>query len=95
MEQKIGKGKEVSEGSFVTAICRLSENLAATGYSHKVSADYIRVVKHFWYWHVRHAAAREVDESRIEEFYEHLVSCTCSVPGKGSYRLCHAALSHF
>ena len=95
MEQKIGKDREVLEGSFTTAISRLSENLSATGYAQRVSGDYIRVVKHFCYWHTHDAASREVDESRIEEFFEHLASCTCPVPGRGSYRLCHAAVSHF
>jgi site-specific recombinase XerD len=94
MEEKIGKEREVSEGSFTEALRRLGENLSATGYARVVSADYIRVVKHFCYWHAQHAPQREVDESRIEEFLEHLASCTCPVSGRGGYRLCHAALGH-
>ncbi|MFH1124411.1 MAG: tyrosine-type recombinase/integrase [Pseudomonadota bacterium] len=95
MEQKISKNQEVWEGSFTTALRRLDENLSATGYAQRVSEDYIRVVKHFCYWHAQHAAARVVDETRIKEFLDHLESCTCPVSGRGSYRLCHAAVSHF
>lgn len=95
MEQKIGKERDVSGGSFTEALGRLSENLRATGYAPVVCADYIRVVKHFCYWHAQHAPQREVDESRIEEFIEHLASCTCPVSGRGGYRLCHAAVGHF
>jgi site-specific recombinase XerD len=95
MEEKIGKERDVTEGSFTEALHRLSENLSATGYAPVVSADYIRVVKHFCYWHARHAPQRKVDESRINEFFEHLPSCTCPVSGRGGYRLCYAALGHF
>ena len=95
MEEKISNNKEVWEGLFATAIKRLDEKLSATGYSQRVSEDYIRVVKHFCYWHGQDATARVVDESRIKEFLEHLTSCICPVPGRGSYRLCHAAVSHF
>jgi site-specific recombinase XerD len=95
MEQKIVKDTEVLEGSFTAALSRLVENLSATGYTQRVSEDYIRVVKHFCYWHIRHAAAKVMDESRIKEFLEHLASCTCPVAGRGSYRLCHAAATHF
>jgi len=95
MEQKIGKERDVSGGSFTEALGRLSENLRATGYAPVVCADYIRVVKHFCYWHAQHAPQKEVDESRIEEFIAHLASCTCPVSGRGGYRLCHAAVGHF
>lgn len=95
MEQEISKDREVLEGSFTSALRRLGENLSATGHAQRVSEDYIRVVKHFCYWHAEQAAASVVDESRIKEFLEHLSSCTCPVPGRGSYRLCHAAVNHF
>lgn len=95
MEKKIGKEKVVLDRSFTAAIRHLSENLSVHGYSHQGSKDYIRVSKHFCYWHTNHAAQREVDESTIEEFIDHLAFCTCPVSGRGSYRLCHAALSHF
>ena len=95
MEQETGKDREVLEGSFTAALHRLAVNLSATGYAHRVSEEYIRVVKHFCHWHAQHAALGVVDESRIKEFLEHLASCTCPVSGRGSYRLCHAAVSHF
>ena len=63
MEEKISNNKEVWEGLFATAIKRLDEKLSATGYSQRVSEDYIRVVKHFCYWHGQDATARVVDES--------------------------------
>lgn len=94
MEQRIGQDREVSEGSVTAAVRRLEENFSAAGYSLRVSEDYLRVVKHFCYWHAQHASAA-VDESTIEEFFEHLASCGCPVSGRGSYRLCHAALGHF
>lgn len=95
MEQEIGNDREVLEGSFTAALRRLGEKLSATGYAYQVSEEYIRVVKHFCYWRAQHAAPRVVDESRIKEFIDHLASCTCPVPGRGSYRLCHAAVRHF
>jgi len=95
MEQEIGKDRELLEGSFTAAVRLLGENLSAAGYAHRVSEEYIRVVKHFCYWHAQHAAARVVDESEIKEFLEHFASCTCPVAGRGSYRLCHAAVGHF
>jgi len=87
--------REVWEASFNSAISRLGEKLSAAGYARRNSADYIRVVKHFCYWHARCAAPGFVDESRMGEFLRHLPSCACPVPGKGPYRLCHAAVSHF
>jgi len=95
MEQNIGKNTDVLGGSFTAALRRFGENLSATGYSHQVSADYIRVVKHFCYWYAQHAAPKEVDESTIQEFLDHLASCSCPVSGWNSDRLCHAALNHF
>lgn len=95
MEQKIGKERGVLDDLFTAALRRLSGNLSANGYTHRVSADYIRVAKHFCHWHTKRAAQRKVDESTIEEFIDHLAFCTCPVSGRGSYRLCHAAVSHF
>lgn len=95
MEQNIGKNTDVLDGSFTAALRCFGENLSATGYNHQVSANYIRVVKHFCYWHAQHAAPRDVDESMIEEFLDHLASCSCPVSGWNSDRLCHAALNHF
>lgn len=95
MGKKISKKKEVMEGSFTTAIRRLSENLSEAGYAQRVSEDYIRVVKHFCYWHTHHAVPSEVDGSKIEEFLDHFESCTCPLSCKGAYRLCHAAVNHF
>jgi len=95
MEEKIVSGKEVLEGSFDTAIQRLGESFSAKGYSHRVSQDYIRVVKHFCYWHGQHEHPKEISESTIKEFINHFPFCTCPVSGKGGYRLCHAALKHF
>lgn len=95
MEQKTGSEKESMKGSFTSALRRLGENLSDMGYSRPISADYIRVVKHFCYWHTQDAVAREMDESRIREFLEHFASCTCPIAARGTYRLCHAALSHF
>ena len=96
MEKTAGKNTDVSVGSFNVAISRLSENLSATGHTHRVSADYVRVVRHFCYWHAQHhAPPSEVDESKLEGFLGHFASCTCPVSGRGTYRLCHAAVSHF
>ncbi len=95
MEENIGIVEDVSEGSFDIAISRLSEKLSTTGYAREGSAEYIRVVRHFCFWHARHAMPGEVDESKTKKFIDHLSSCTCPVPGRGSYRLCHAALRHF
>jgi len=95
MEKKVGKNTDVSEGSFNVAISRLGENLSATGHAHRVSADYVRVVRHFCYWHAQHATPGEVDESKMKEFLGHFASCTCPVSSGGTYRLCHAAVSHF
>ena len=95
MEKEVGKNTEVSEGSFNVAISRLGENLLATGHAHRVSVDYIRVVKHFCYWHAQQATPSEVDESRLEGFLGHFASCTCPVSSGGTYRLCHAAVGHF
>lgn len=95
MEKRISENEEVRESLFTTAIKCLGEKLSATGYAPRVSEEYIRVVKHFCYWHEQDAAARVVDESRVKEFLEHLASCTCPVSGRGSYRLCHAAVGHF
>jgi integrase/recombinase XerD len=95
MGQEIGKEREVLEGSFTAALRCLGENLSATGHAQRVSEDYIRVAKHLCYWHIHHVAPRVMDDSRIKEFLDHLASCTCPVPGRGSYRLCHAATSHF
>ncbi len=96
MEEKHSREKQVSEGLFNTAIGRLGDQLSTTGYARSVSADYIRVSKHFSYWlNSRDAGPREVDESKIAEFFSHLHSCKCSISGRGSYRLCHAALKHF
>ena len=38
MEEKIGKDKDASEGSFNGAISRLGEKLSATGHAQRVSA---------------------------------------------------------
>lgn len=95
MEQEIGKDGAISDGSFATALRRLGENLSATGYAHRVSVEYIRVASHFCYWHAGHVDPGEVDESRIKEFLDHLASCTCPVSGRGSHRLCQAAVRHF
>jgi site-specific recombinase XerD len=95
MEQNINKNKDVLDGSFTAALRRFGENFSAKGYSHQVAADYIRVVKHFCYWHFQHAAPREVDKSMIEEFIDHLASCSCPVSGWNTERLCHAALNNF
>jgi integrase/recombinase XerD len=95
MEPKIVSGRELSAASFVAGLHRLSEKLSATGYTHRVSVEYIGVAKHFCYWHAQGAVSKEVDESSIEDFFEHLSCCTCPVSGRGGYRLCHAALSHF
>jgi hypothetical protein len=43
----------------------------------------------------RHVGPREVDESKVGEFLSHLTSCKCPISGRGSYRVCHAALNHF
>lgn len=96
MGEEHSQEKHVSEGSFNTAIGRLGEYLSTTGYARSVSADYIRVVKHFCYWlGSRHAGPCDVDESNLAEFLSHLNSCKCPVSGRGSYRLCHAAVNHF
>ena len=95
MEEKVGKEKDLSEGLFNVAIRRLGENLLATGHSHRVSADYVRVVKHFCYRHAQHATSGEVDESKMEKFLGHFASCSCTVSSGGTYRLCHTAVSHF
>jgi integrase/recombinase XerD len=95
MEKEIGKDRDVLEGPFFEALHRLEENLLATGHTHRVLEDYVRVVKHFCYWHTRHTVPRAVDEARVKEFLEHLACCTCPVSGRGTYRLCHAAMSHF
>lgn len=95
MDQKISLDREVLEGLLTEALRGLGESLSATGYAQRGVEDYIRVVKHFCYWYIRQPELRELDESRIKEFFEHLTSCSCTVPGRGSYRLCHAALGHF
>jgi len=95
MEQKIGKGKDVLDGLFAAALRRLSKNLSATGHTQPVSADYIRVVKHFCFWYAQDVAPRELNEAAIKKFLDHFTSCTCPVPGRGSYRLCRAAMNHF
>lgn len=95
MAQGIGNDEKLLKGSFVTALHRLDEHFTITGYSQRVSADYIRVVKHFCYWHAQYFAQREVDDLIIKEFLDHLPSCHCPVSGRGSYRLCHAAVYHF
>ncbi|MCG8335787.1 MAG: hypothetical protein MJE63_14815 [Proteobacteria bacterium] len=95
MEQPIVKKREVLISSFDKAIHRLEENLSATGHTHRVSKDYIRVIKHFCYWYGHFAELKEVSEATIKEFYDHFGSCTCGVRGKDSYRNCHAALNNF
>ena len=95
MEKEIGKDSEISDGSFVAALRGLGDKLSATGYAYRVTVEYIRVAKHFCYWHAQHVDPREVDESRIKEFLDHLASCTCPVSGRGSHRLCQAAVHHF
>jgi site-specific recombinase XerD len=95
MDQEISQDREELKGLLAEALRGLSENLSATGYSQRGVEDYIRVVKHFCYWYIRQPELRELNESRINEFFDHLTSCSCPVPGRGSYRLCHAALGHF
>lgn len=95
MEEKTDKDKDVSEGSFNGAIIRLGENLLATGHTQRVSADYVKVVKHFCYWHSKHVTPGEVDESKMGEFLGHLASCSCPISSGRAYRLCHAAVGHF
>ena len=96
MNEKHGQKRHVSEGTFNPAVGRLAQYLSTTGYARSVSADYIRVVKHFCYWLLsRHVGPRDVDESNLAEFLSHLNSCKCPVSGRGSYRLCHAAVNHF
>lgn len=95
MEQTTGNKRKMLISSFDKAIHRLDENLSATGHSKRVSEDYIRVIKHFFYWYNHSAGPEEVSEATIKEFYDHFGSCTCSIPGRGSYRLCHAALNNF
>lgn len=95
MEQKISRHRKVLDDPFTAALRRLSESLLATGHSHRVSTDYIRVVKHFCYWHARHAISGDVDKAMVEKFLEHLTSCSCPISGRGSYRHCHAAMGHF
>jgi len=95
MEQNIGKDSEVLDGSLRRALRRLGEKLSATGYTSAVLAEYIRVAKHFCYWHTLDCGPSKVDESRIKGFLEHLASCTCPVSSGRSYRHCRAAMGHF
>ncbi len=95
MEQHTIKKREVLISSFDKAIHRLDENLSATGHSHRVVEDYVRIIKHFCCWYAHFAELGEVRETTIKEFYDHFGSCTCNVPGKGSYRMCRAAFNNF
>lgn len=94
MEEKASRYTGLPEGPFKAALCRLGENLSAAGYTPRGSADYVRVAGHFCYWYTEYASSGTVDESTMEAFLRHLPSCTCPVPGRGTYRLCHAAVSH-
>lgn len=95
MEQFKLKKKEVLINSFEKAIHRLEENLSATGHSHRVIKDYVRVIKHFCYWYGHFLESKEMREATIKEFYDHFGFCTCGVRGKDSYRNCRAALNNF
>jgi integrase/recombinase XerD len=96
MEEEHSQEKYVSESSFNTAIGRLGEYLSTTGYARSVSAEYIRIAKHFCHWlDSRRTGPRKVDESKIAEFLSHLTSCKCPVTGRGTPRCCRAAINHF
>lgn len=95
MEQNVINGRKKLIISFPEALLRLEQKLLKTGHSSRVKEDYIRVSRHFCYWYGQHNVTKDMGEAKIKEFYDHLGSCICPIPGRGSFRLCHAALGHF